>query len=314
MAPSTSPPSKTSLSIEETPFKEGRVGRNKHGQNFKAVEASRPDYDRAKTLTYSKTPNPDWQPGDGASVDHTKHKCISFEPYEPGRDVVHNYKLMITSVVPRPIALASTVSPDGKTKNLAPFSYFQAVSTDPPLYSLAFLGGKSNDTLDNLLATKEICISMTSDWLIEAANFASVNTPSNVSEWDLTGLTPAPSVAIRPPHVAESPFSVECRLYSQQDIYSKTKPDVRTSTLVVVEAVRYHVWEDVIDANRSELDHAKARPVFRSDGQTYGSCKEVFELPRPERFSKLVQDEGSKVTEILGGAGLGANKTAGSNL
>lgn len=133
MAPTTSQPEKP-LPSAEAPFK-------RHGQNFKQIEAGRPDYNWARTTTYSKTPKPDWQPGDGATdraspggggstVDHNKHNKISFEPYEPGRDLMLNYKLMITSVVPRPIALASTISPDGKTRNLAPFSYFQAVCSD----------------------------------------------------------------------------------------------------------------------------------------------------------------------------------------
>lgn len=144
MAPSISQ-SERPLSSAEAPFK-------RHGQDFKQVEASRPDYDWARTTTYSKTPKPDWQPGDGATdraspgggagstVDHNKHNKISFEPYEPGRDLMLNYKLMITSVVPRPIALVSTISPDGKTRNLAPFSYFQAICSDVSGFHVSYLG------------------------------------------------------------------------------------------------------------------------------------------------------------------------------
>lgn len=75
---------------------------------------------------------------------------------------------MISSTVPRPIALVSTISADGKSTNLAPFSYFQNVCDDPPLYSLCFVGkGDPVDTHRNLLETGECCISIISDWFIE---------------------------------------------------------------------------------------------------------------------------------------------------
>jgi flavin reductase (DIM6/NTAB) family NADH-FMN oxidoreductase RutF len=81
---------------------------------------------------------------------------------------VQNYKLMISTTVPRPIALVSTVSVDGQSTNLAPFSYFQNVCADPPLYSLSFVGtGEPIDTLRNLLETGECCISIIGDWFVE---------------------------------------------------------------------------------------------------------------------------------------------------
>lgn len=110
--------------------KEARLKRNPHA-DFAKVESSRPDFDHSRQWTYSRTPNPKWEIGSGASSTEWKnHKLLAFDPYDPGRDLVFNYQLIISSTVTRPIALVSTISADGKTKNLAPFSYFQGVSTD----------------------------------------------------------------------------------------------------------------------------------------------------------------------------------------
>jgi flavin reductase (DIM6/NTAB) family NADH-FMN oxidoreductase RutF len=167
----------------------------------------------------------------------------------------------------------------------------------PPMYSISFTGKAANDTLANLLATKEMCISMTTDWMIEAANFASVNTPRHVSEWRLAGLTPKPSDIVKPTYVAESPYSVECKLHSVQDFFSKTDPSVRTSTMVVVEVVRFHIWSDAVGEDRATADMRKLRPVFRAGGIMYGSCPDVFELPRPVAFRELRED--GSITRLL---------------
>jgi hypothetical protein len=121
----------------EAPDKEAEVQRNPHA-DFAVVEASRPDYDHGSKWEMSKTPNPSWKIGDGASTEDCKDRqFMSIDPHEEGRPVVLNYKLMISCTVPRPIALVSTVSADGMTRNLAPISYFQCVTTDvcPPLLS-----------------------------------------------------------------------------------------------------------------------------------------------------------------------------------
>ncbi|KAL4875179.1 hypothetical protein BJY04DRAFT_232834 [Aspergillus karnatakaensis] len=281
----------------EAPDQEAAIKRNPY-TDFLSVESHRAAFDHSRGLEFTKTPNPTWHPGDGASnCDWKDHEFTTIDPYEDGRGPWLNYKLLISATVPRPIALASTLSPDGKTANLAPFSFWQCAATDPPMYSISFTGRAINDTLTNLLSTEEMCISMTPDWIIEAANFASVNTPRHVSEWRLAGLTQKPSDLVKPPHVAESPYSVECKLHSVQDFFSKTDPSVRTSTMVVVEVIRFHIWRDAIAEDRATADMRLLRPVFRAGGIMYGTCPEVFELPRPEAWRELVQDE--SVRDVL---------------
>ena len=110
--------------------KEALVNRNPH-PDFAAVQARRPNYDAGDQWMLSKTPNPDWKYGDGANSSHWKgQEFLTIDPFEEGRPGVLNYKLMISTTVPRPIALVSTTTADRKTKNLAPFSYFQCVIDD----------------------------------------------------------------------------------------------------------------------------------------------------------------------------------------
>lgn len=110
--------------------KEALVNRNPH-PDFTAVQARRPDYDIGDEWVLSKTPHPEWNFGGGANNSLWKEKkFLSIDPFEDGRPGVLNYKLMISTTVPRPIALVSTITADRKTKNLAPFSYFQCVIDD----------------------------------------------------------------------------------------------------------------------------------------------------------------------------------------
>lgn len=110
--------------------KESLVNRNPH-PDFNLVQSQRPNYDHDDSWHLTKTPNPDWKIGDGANSDHWKDKeFLSIDPSEAGRETVLNYKLMISATVPRPVALVSTTTKAGNTKNLAPFSYFQCVVSE----------------------------------------------------------------------------------------------------------------------------------------------------------------------------------------
>lgn len=280
----------------EAPDKEALVNRNPHA-DFSTVEASRPDYDISCQWNATKTPNPRWKYGDGANNNGwQQHNSIEIDPEEPTRPSDLNYKLMISSTVPRPIALLGTVSTSG-VQNVAPFSYFQTVCADPPLYSVCFVGEQPNDSLRNVLETKEACISIVSDSFIEAANATSINTPPHVSEWPLTGLHPQAGRLVKPRYALESAFSIEMKYYSHQDILSP-KSGRRTATMVLLQAVLFHVWEDAIGQDKATVDIATLRPVFRAGGITYGVCLNGFELPRPEAYRNV--REGLEVQALFG--------------
>jgi flavin reductase (DIM6/NTAB) family NADH-FMN oxidoreductase RutF len=208
--------------VVEAPDKEALVYRNPHA-DFATVEASRLDYDSSRHWRMTKTPNPSWRFGDGANNNAWKqHNSTAIDPDELDRTSNLNYKLMISSTVPRPIALLSTVSGLG-VQNVAPFSYFQAVCADPPLYSVSFVGDQPNDSLRNVLETKEACISLVSDSFIEAANATSINTPPHISEWPLSGLHPCVGRLVKPLYALESAFSIELKYHSHQEIISPSR-------------------------------------------------------------------------------------------
>ncbi|KAJ5614695.1 hypothetical protein N7528_008349 [Penicillium herquei] len=253
--------------------------------DFKDVEATRPDFRRNADLTVTKTPNPAWKEGDGANDggESLKKDHVEIDPYAEGRPVASNYKLLISGMVPRPIALVSTQSADGKTTNLAPFSYSQVVNHDPPTFIVGFAGGLGNakDTLRNLQETGECVINIISEHFVEAANSTSINTPYGVSEWKTSGLTPAPTAVVKPARVKESIVAIEAKLVDTKEFESRTTPGKKTGAMIIVEGVRFWVREDAINEERSVVDLSVLKPISRLGGISYGRTIESFEIPRP---------------------------------
>ncbi|KAF8544211.1 hypothetical protein BDD12DRAFT_977877 [Trichophaea hybrida] len=209
---------------------------------------------------------------------------ISIDPYSPTRHTGENYKLLISTIVPRPIGFVSTVSPSGN-HNLAPFSYFQVANHDPPIFTLGFSGETNKDTSQNLLDTKECTINIISESFVEAANYTSIDAPRGVSEWELSGLTKAGTEVVKPPRVLESVFSVEAKLRFSHE-WESPRTGKKTGVLAVMEGVRFWVREDALVDGKMDLE--VLRPVSRLGGVTYGRTTEVFELLRP-RFEDEVK-------------------------
>lgn len=92
---------------------------------------------------------------------------------------------------------------------------------------------------------------------------------------------------MKPPFVAESPYSAECKLHSHQNIFSKSTGK-RTATLVLVEVVRFHIWSDVLSKDRATAELGTLDPVFRAGGITYGTIRSAYEIPRPPPFRELI--------------------------
>ena len=125
------------------------------------------------------------------------------------------YKLMIGSIVPRPIALVSSVD-EANVRNLAPFSYFTACSANPPVVvfcpMLRPLPPTAKDTLRNVMATREFVVNIVSEEFVERMNATAATVGPEVDEFELSGLTPIASELIKPARVAESHVQMECRL------------------------------------------------------------------------------------------------------
>lgn len=204
--------------------------------------------------------------------------------------------MLISAITPRPIGFVSSQAADG-TRNLAPFSYFQFVNHDPPIFVIGFTkgSGKPKDTCANILETKELTINIISEWFVEAANFCSIDAPPGVDEWKLSGLTPVESEKVKPPHVAESAFSVEGKLIHSHEWNSKAsgKP---SGTLCIIEGVNFHVREDVINEDLNIIDQGKLKSVSRLGGVTYARTTQGYEMLRPDYKAEIAKPE---VQELL---------------
>jgi flavin reductase (DIM6/NTAB) family NADH-FMN oxidoreductase RutF len=196
------------------------------------------------------------------------------------------YKLMTGMIVPRPIALVSTMSREG-VANLAPFSFFSGVGSNPPTVLFcptlraASIGAPGRpemrkDTLRNVEETGEFVINVVSEAIAAAANASSAEVPPEVDEFTLAGLTPVASEAVRPARVAESPAQMECRLL--QVIYTNRGPG--GGVIVLGEVVRFHLREDLMEDFR--VDPAGLDAVGRMAGNTWVRTRDRIELVRPK--------------------------------
>ena len=178
------------------------------------------------------------------------------------------YRLLSSIVVPRPIALVSTTGADG-TPNLAPHSYFNAVSSDPPLVMVS--ASQGGDTAANLEATGEFVVNVVSDTFGTQLETTAALVRADVDEFELAGLSTATPVAVRAPLVAEAPIALECRVV-----------DLRVfgdSLVAIGSVVGFHIEAELIgETGRVEPD--RLRPLGRL-GKAYTTLGEVFRLDRP---------------------------------
>jgi flavin reductase (DIM6/NTAB) family NADH-FMN oxidoreductase RutF len=202
---------------------------------------------------------------------------------DPAEHQAHEiYKLMTGMIVPRPIALVSTVDREGAA-NLAPFSFFCGVGSVPPtlLFCPALRAGRATDraprkdTLRNVEETSEFVVNVVSESMVAAANATAADVPPEVDEFQLSGLTAVPGTVVRAPRVAESPAQMECKLL--QVIYTSHNPGA--GVIVLGEIVRFHVRAELVDNFR--VDPAGLDAVGRMAGNTWVRTHDRLELIRP---------------------------------
>jgi flavin reductase (DIM6/NTAB) family NADH-FMN oxidoreductase RutF len=185
------------------------------------------------------------------------------------------YKLLISSVVPRPIAWVSSVDAAG-VRNLAPFSYFMAITDTPPTiaFSCSAREAGKKDTLRNIEASGEFVVNIVDDDCADRMNLSSGEYPPDVDEFAVTRLTPLPGAVVKAPRVAEAPINMECRAV-------QVLPVGRKANLVIGEIVQWHVRDDVYDPTTGRLDMHALRPVGRLCGNLYSHIHQIFEMKRP---------------------------------
>lgn len=206
----------------------------------------------------------------------------------PAPDV---HSLMLSIIIPRPIALISTLSPQG-VPNLAPFSYFQAVAAVPP--TILFCPnrnrrGEPKHSLLNAKATGEFVACVVTEEIAEAMNYASGEFPEGVSEFSKAGFTPVDSELVGPFGVAQSPVRMECKV--RQVVELSEAP--LGGSIVIGEVVRFHIWSELIKSDSNAISLAHYRPISRLGGVHYGLIRETFQMPRP----KMTGDGGDIIDE-----------------
>ena len=187
------------------------------------------------------------------------------------------YYILTGIVAPRPIAFISTKSSKG-VHNLAPFSFFNAVSANPPTIVVGigrYIDSKPKDTLLNIEETGEFVVNIVSNEIVEAMNMTAAEFPNDVDEFEIAGLTKAPSIHIDPARVAESPVQLECKLKQVIQIGEGSTE----SGLVIAEILLIHLKDDIIVNNR--IDNSKLNPVGRLSGGMYAYTNETLYLKRP---------------------------------
>jgi flavin reductase (DIM6/NTAB) family NADH-FMN oxidoreductase RutF len=183
-------------------------------------------------------------------------------------------------VMPRPIAWISTLDADG-CANLAPYSYFNAVSSDPPYVMFApnaAAAGAVKDTYRNLAAVPEFVVNLVSEADGVAMNATSKPSPPGVDEFTACGIDRLPSRLVRPPRVASARAALECRVY---EIVHLPPAGGRENHVVIGAVVGIHIADAAITAD-GRVDERLLAPLARLGYMNYGTLGEVFELRRPD--------------------------------
>lgn len=198
---------------------------------------------------------------------------------DPGnQSFSENHKLMIGSIVPRPIALVSTIS-NNNIYNLAPFSYFNGVCSNPPtiMFAPARRGydGKIKDTLKNIQEMNEFVINIVSEDIVEPMVACSTDFDESVDEFEISGFTPIKGDRVCAPRVKESKMSFECKLNTIVEI-GNAEPG--GGFVVIGEIILFHIKDEVIEDGK--IDLASLQPIGRLAGNNYTRVSDSFKVDR----------------------------------
>ncbi|NHM31190.1 flavin reductase family protein [Neobacillus terrae] len=190
-----------------------------------------------------------------------------------------NYKFLTGSIIPRPVAFVTSLSNDG-VLNGAPFSYFNIVSSTPPLISISVQrkAGERKDTARNILECGEFVVHITDEENVEKINVTAASLPPHESEIPAAGLTPIDSTVIKVSGVKEAKIRFECILEKSLelgDIDGEPACD-----LIIGRVVQYHINEDLYDQGR--INELKLSAISRLAGNNYAKTGEIFSLERPK--------------------------------
>lgn len=180
------------------------------------------------------------------------------------------YKLLVSSVVPRPIALVTSLNENGVV-NAAPFSYFNVMGSEPPI--IAFAPGASKDTARNIAANGEWVVNLVDEDLAAAMNICATDFPPEISEIAVAQLATVPSLQVLAPRIMAAPVSLECKHH--------TTLQIGRNHVVIGEVVQLHIRDEFIDAEKMHVRAEKMRLIGRMHGGGwYAKTSDLFEIPR----------------------------------
>ncbi|HIW35172.1 MAG TPA: flavin reductase family protein [Candidatus Paenibacillus intestinavium] len=191
-----------------------------------------------------------------------------------------NYKLLVGSIIPRPIAFVTTLSDEGIV-NGAPFSYFNIVSSNPPMVSIAVQRpeGRLKDTARNIYDRKEFVVHIVDEDNVAAINSTAASLPPDESEIELAGLSAVASRVINVPGIKEAKVRMECKLVHAIPL-GGTQEGIAGSDLFIGEVVMFHIAEGIYEEGR--IDAASLKAVSRLAGANYAKVGEIFTIERPQ--------------------------------
>jgi flavin reductase (DIM6/NTAB) family NADH-FMN oxidoreductase RutF len=200
------------------------------------------------------------------------HEAIGFDfSALTGRE---RYKLLIGAVVPRPIALVTTVDRDGRV-NAAPFSFFNCLSADPAILALGVEhrpDGRPKDTGRNVRQTQQFTVNIVSHAMLDGMNACATPFEPEVDELAAAGFTLRPGVKVGCPAIAESPAAFECRHHVTLSIGS-------SRDIILGEVVHAHLHRSVVDAGNLHVDPVALDAIGRMGGHGYSTTRDLFDLP-----------------------------------
>jgi flavin reductase (DIM6/NTAB) family NADH-FMN oxidoreductase RutF len=182
------------------------------------------------------------------------------------------YKLMASLIIPRPIALVTTVSAQGVV-NAAPFSMFNMLGEEPPIVMISLNkreGGQLKDTATNILASGEFVVHLVDEAIAEQMHRCGEHFPPDVSEVKAVGFTTAPSNAVRPPRIAEAPVSLECTLFEKLETPSRH--------IFIGRVLWMHARDDLIDLERYRVRLQNYFPIARFGASFYTRTRDRFSI------------------------------------
>ncbi|RDW19033.1 hypothetical protein CWR48_08260 [Oceanobacillus arenosus] len=201
---------------------------------------------------------------------------LSFDPKENTER--ENYKLLIGSIIPRPIAFVTSVAKDG-TVNAAPFSYFNIVSSNPPMLSISTQrkNGKRKDTAQNIIDNQAFVVHIVDVDNVAEINKTAASLPPHISELTVANLTLIDSEAISVPGIKEAKVRFECTL--EQAIELGQEDSIGTD-LIIGKIIRFHIDEAIYEEGR--INTKKLGAISRLAGQNYAKIGDIFSIERPK--------------------------------